>query len=269
MFTPPQPIKYQNSDKEPENFNSAKKQKSFLSAGAGFTRISSFILAVLLFLAMLNAKNNPYIYAASVLVLIFAAFIVNFKRLSFTWPHLLLPTTYILAVSSVFMVITNPTARFVFLLLSSLTFFGLELRLGKESHFLQNIYLISAFGLYLGMFAVRFYFNVSSFIIVPISFVLTYIFSLQGLSGFSLPAKKYFYFLLAALASEMTLGLMFWPAHFFVDAVVLFSFFYLLWLFSFSAFFGKLSRQKIYWQLILVAIVLILTLATAAWKPIG
>jgi hypothetical protein len=239
-----------------------------------FTKISSLTLAILLFLVLMpllpkpNYNVSPLVFAVSILGLILASLAINFKRLNFTWPHLLLPVIYLLAVGAVFMLIPSTTLCLIFLILVSINFYFLEVKLGKESHFLQNIYLLSVFGLYLGLFAVQFYFNLKNWYIVPIAFLLTYLLSVQGLAGFSLPAKRYFYLLTALICAEATWGLTFWPTHYFVNSIVLFSIFYLLWIFSFSAFFGKLSRQKIYWQLSLVAIVLTLTLTTAAWKTI-
>ena len=143
------------------------------------------------------------------------------------------------------------------------------MKLGKESHFLQNIYLLSVFGIYLGIFAIQFYYHLMSLWILPVVFLVTYVFAIQGFAGFTLPAKKYFYTLIAIICSQASLGLTLWPTYYYVDAVVLFCLFYLMWLFAFSAFFGKLSKQKIYWQVSLIAIVLLLTLATAAWKPLN
>lgn len=233
-----------------------------------FTKISSFVLAVLLFFGLLQSQASPYAFAGAVLILLFMAFAVNFRRLNFTWPHLLLPTLFIFATASCFAVISNPQTRLIFLLFASIAFFLLELRLGRESHLLQTFYLFSVFSIYLGYFALKFYFNLPLFLVIPLVFIASYLFALQGLSGFSLPAKKYFYFLIALLCAEAAWGLLLWPTHFFVDAVVLFSFFYLLWLFSFSAFFGKLSKQKIFWQVGIISIILILTFLTAAWKPV-
>lgn len=225
-------------------------------------------MAFLLFFVLLGSQGNQYIYTASIVVLILAVFAINFKRLNFTWPHLLLPTIYLLGVASVFAVIADPNFRIVFLVAACLLFYVLEMKLGHESHFLQNMFLLSAFGLYLGLFAAQFYFNLKAWWFVPLVFLATYLLSVQGFAGFSLPAKRYFYLMHALVISEAAWGLIFWPTYFFVDSVVLFCIFYLLWLFSFSAFFGRLTRQKIYWQLTLVAIVLLLTLSTAAWRPL-
>lgn len=233
-----------------------------------FTRISSITLAVLLFLVLLGSLGNFYIYATSIVVLILATFAINFKRLNFTWPHLLLPTIYLLGVGSVFAVITSPTFRLAFLIMACLLFYVLEMRIGRESHFLQNVYLLSVFALYLGLFALQFYFNLKIWWMIPLVFLLTYLLAVQGFAGFSLPAKRYFYLLVAIIISEAAWGLVFWPTHFFVNSVVLFCIFYLLWLFSFSAFFGRLSRQKIYWQVTLIALILAVTLGTAAWRPL-
>ena len=232
-----------------------------------FTRISSITLAILLFLVLLGSQSNLYIYAASLIVLIFGAFAINFKRLNFTWPHLLLPTIYLLGVGSVVAVISSSTFRLVFLILACILFYALEMRLGKESHFLQNIYLLSVFAIYLGVFALQFYFNLKVWWVLPLVFGVTYLLSVQGFAGFSLPAKRYFYLLVAMVVSEAAWGLLFWPTHFFVNSVVLFCVFYLLWLFSFSAFFGKLSRAKIYWQLTLIGLILLVTLSSAALRP--
>ncbi len=233
-----------------------------------FTKISSLILAILLPLLFWGSKSNLYVFAAAVVVLIFASLAINFKRLNFTWPHLMLPVLFLAASGSVFVLITSSTLQILFLIAAAFVFYFLEVKLGRESHFLQNTYLISVFALYLAVFAVQFYFNMRVWVVVPAMFVLTYLLAIQGFAGFSLPSKKYFHLLIALVAGEVTWALSFWPTHFFVNAVILFSFYYLLWIFSFSAFFGKLTRQKVYWQLTLVAIVLILTLSTAAWRPI-
>jgi len=233
-----------------------------------FTKISSLTLAVLMFLMFLGSSANLYVFAASVVILIFASLAINFKRLNFTWPHLLLPAIYLIASGWVFAIISSSGQRLVFLIVASILFYFLETKLGRESHFLQNIFLLSSFAMFLSLFAVQFYFNLKVWWVVPAFFGLAYLLAIQGFAGFSLPTKKYFYVLIALVVAESAWGLSFWPTHFFVDAVVLFCIFYILWLFSFSAFFGKLSRQKVYWQLMLVAIVLFLTLSTAAWRSI-
>jgi len=241
-----------------------------------FTRISSITLAVLTFVLLSSQilegqAQNPqrlYIVSAIIVILILASLIINFKRLNFTWPHLMLPIIYLLGIGSVFTILDSARVLWLFLLASSIALYFLEAKLGRESHFLQNIYLVSVFMLYLAMFAIQFYFNLHVYYVIAVSFILTYLLAVQGFAGFSLPSKKYFYLLLAVICAEVVWGLSFWPTHYFSNAVVLFCFFYLLWLFSFSAFFGKLTRQKVYLQLMLVAIVLVLTLSTTAWRPI-
>jgi hypothetical protein len=239
-----------------------------------FTKISSLILAILLFLLLFSQvgdENNAqrlFIVAAIIVIFVFATLAINFKRLNFTWPHLMLPTIYLIAAGSVFTIIASSTVLILYLLGISVIFYMLEIKLGRESHFLQNVYLLSVFALYLSMFAVQFYFNLKVWWMIPIAFVMTYLLAIQGFAGFSLPSKKYFHLLIAIVCTEVAWALSFWPTHYFVNAVILFSFFYLLWLFSFSAFFGKLTRQKVYWQLTLVLIVLILTLTSTAWRPI-
>ncbi|OGE80083.1 MAG: hypothetical protein A2660_00330 [Candidatus Doudnabacteria bacterium RIFCSPHIGHO2_01_FULL_45_18] len=237
-----------------------------------FNRISSTTLGLLMLVLLLGSTagntSNYYVLGWSIAVLILASLVINFKRLNFTWPHLLLPIIYLISSGSIFAIITDSTWRLVFLIVASVVFGILEMKLGRESHFLQNVYLLSVFGLYLALFAVEFYFDLQIWWFVLAVFALTYFLAIQGFAGFDLPAKKYFYLLLAMICAEAAWGLSFWPIYFLAAAVILFCFYYVLWLFAFSAFFGRLTRQKVYWQLALVTIVLFLTLSTAAWKPL-
>jgi hypothetical protein len=233
-----------------------------------FNKISSFVLAILLFAVLAGSSSQITVFIASLFVLMIATFAINLKRIGLSWPHLLLPILFLLGIGSVFMVITGPTIRLLFLVAAAVTFYLLELNLGHESHLLQNVYLLSVFALYVGIFAIHFYFSLHTFYVVLAVFFATYLLIIQGFAGFSLPAKRYFNFLTALTMAEAAWGLSFWPTHFVVNAVVLFSIYYIMWIFSFSAFFGKLTWKKIYLQLSLVSIVLLLTLTSAAWKPL-
>jgi hypothetical protein len=193
---------------------------------------------------------------------------VNFKRLGFTWPHLLLPCFYLVGIASIYAVITDNSWSVVFLVLAVIVFYFLEMDLGHESHFLQNIFLFSVFAIYIGLYALQFYFHLSFVWIVLLIFLSSYLLIIQGFAGFSLPVKKYFSLLISLVCAQVALGLFLWPTYYLVNAVITFIIFYLLWIFSFSAFFGKLSRNKIYWQLSLAIIVLGLVLVTTSFKPL-
>jgi len=233
-----------------------------------FTKIFSFTLSILLFLMLFGTREYPYFFALATVALVGSTLVFNYKRLNFTWPHLLLPTIYLIATAFIFGLITDSNLRIGFILAASIVFYFLEIQLGRESHFFQNLFLLSVFGIYLGLFSFEYYLHLQIYWLLLLVFMFTFIFAVQGFAGFALPAKKYFHFLTALIITEAAWGLTFWPTHYFVETVVLFCLFYLLWLFAFSAFFGKLSKAKIYWQLSLVAMVLIITLSTAAWRPL-
>ncbi len=233
-----------------------------------FNRISSLTLAILLFLTFFGSRNYHYILLAAVVFMILASLAINYRRLNFTWPHLLLPILYLVGVASVFAVIASFKLQVIFLISASLVLYVLEMKLGHESHFLQNIFLLSVFAWYMGLFALQLYIRLPVIWLILVVFSSTYLFGIQGFAGFSLPAKKYFYMLLAMICAEAAWGLSFWPTHFFVDAFVLFCIFYLIWLFAFSAFFGKLSKAKIYWQMTWVAFAIIIVLGSATWRPL-
>lgn len=233
-----------------------------------FNRLSSLILAILLFTVLAGSANNFYVFAASLAILLVATFSINVKRVGLSWPHLLLPVFFLLGIGGIFVVVTTSASRIAFLLAASVVFYLLESNLGKESHLLQNIYLFSVFAIFLGIFSAQFYFHLPTLLVVAGTFLITYLLILQGFAGFSLPAKKYFHVLTAVVCAQVAWGLSFWPTHYFVNAVVLFSVFYLIWIFSFSAFFGKLNWKKAYWQLGLIGLVLLITLTSAAWRPL-
>jgi hypothetical protein len=236
-----------------------------------FNRISSLVLAIAMFMVFMGSvrsNNELYILLISMAILLAAVTAINVKRIGFSWPHLLLPLIYIIGVGCIFIVISVDWFRTAFLVGTSLVLLGLELQLGKESHYLQNVYLFSVFAWFVGLFAIEFTFDIPAIWTVIVGFLISYLLIVQGFAGFSLPAKKYFNFLVALVCAQVIWGLLFWPTHYLTSAIVLFMIFYLLWIFSFSAFFGKLSIKKIYWQLALAAFVLGLILATAAWQPL-
>jgi hypothetical protein len=232
-----------------------------------FNRISSVILSILLFLVFLGS-GNLVVFSTGLVLFALATFAINFKRLRWSWPHLLLPVLYLLGIGSIYAAITGSSLRMVFLIFAAIVFYGIEIQLGRESHFLQNVYLFSVFAIFLGLYALQFYFHLNLIWMIVLVFALSYLLILQGFAGFSLPVKKYFSFLVALTCAEAAWGLALWPTYYVVNAVVTFAIFYLLWIFSFSAFFGKLTKSKIIWQLSLVAIVLLATFATASFKPI-
>ena|SRR3989338_1760305 len=233
-----------------------------------FSKISSLVLAILLFLVLLGSTSNLYVFGVSLGVLIIATFIVNLRRLGWNMSYLLFPVFFLIGVGGMFSIITSPTLRLIFLIVSCILFLMVELQLGKESHFLQNIYLLSAFAIFISIFALQFYFSLGIYLLALLVFVFSYLMIVQGFAGITLPVKKYFSFVIALSCGELALGLVLWPTYFLVNAIVLFCMFYLMWLFSISIFFGKLSVKKIYWQLALVSIVLIVTLTSASWRPL-
>lgn len=234
-----------------------------------FNKISPIILGILLFLVLVGSDRNIWAFLASLLILILVALYVNYRRFGVNWSHLLLPLFFLMGIGMVGAIMPSTATKIVFTASAVISFVSLELHLGRESHLLQNLYLLSVFMIYLGLFAARFYFvDVSFWWILAILGIFTYFLILQGFAGVSLPSKKYFCLIITLAVTEAALGLMLWPTHYLVNAVVLFLFFYLLWLFAFSAFFGKLSAKKIAWQLTLVGIALIVTFSTTAWQPV-
>ncbi|MBI2355846.1 MAG: hypothetical protein HYV13_01395 [Candidatus Doudnabacteria bacterium] len=232
-------------------------------------KISPVILSILLVVALLGSSGNLPLMGASIVVLAAVATFINYKRLGFYWSHLLLPIFFLVGAAGTYAVIPSQKPGLIFLILAGISFFYLERTLGKESHYLQNIFLLTVFLIYLGLFASAFYFvNFSFWWEIALITAFTVGLTLQGFAGITLPSKKYFFLLITVVIAESAVGLMLWPTHFLVNAIVLFLIFYLLWAFALAAFFGKLTSKKIYWQSMLVTLVLAAVLATASWMPL-
>jgi hypothetical protein len=239
-----------------------------------FNRVSSLILTLLLLMifwwsAQAVNPSSLTVFVVSLGLFIVSTFIVNIRRLGTSWPHLMLPVFYLLGMGSIFMVLTTSAMRLLFLIPAAFVFYMIELELGRESHFLQNVFLFSAFAIFVGLFGLQFYFHLNYIWMTLLIFFASYGLIMQGFAGFSLPVKKYFSFLIAFVCAQAAWGLSLWPTYYVVNALIAFSIFYLLWIFSFSAFFGKLTRNKIYWQLGLVLIILAVTLSTTSFRPLS
>ncbi|OGE81218.1 MAG: hypothetical protein A3E98_02080 [Candidatus Doudnabacteria bacterium RIFCSPHIGHO2_12_FULL_48_11] len=233
-----------------------------------FERISPIVLAGLFLLAVLGSGRDLPLLAGLVVVVAFIATVVNYRRFGLYWSHLLLPVLYLLGVGGVYATVSDIAVKSIFLGGSVIGFYFLERQLGKESHLLQNLYLVSAFLIYLAIFAMRFYFASLSiwWSLMFIAFA-TWLLIVQGFAGITSSSKKYFILATVLAITELALGLILWPTLYFVNAAVVFLVFYLFWLLAFSAFFGKLTPKKIYWQISLVGLALIIVISTAAWQP--
>lgn len=68
---------------------------------------------------------------------------------------------------------------------------------------------------------------------------------------------------------EFTWVLLFWPVHFFTQAVASLAVFYLMFMLSYLRSIGKLTRPKIYFQVSLISFIVIIALLSSAWEPIS
>lgn len=231
-------------------------------------KISSAILTFLFVIIFWGSTTNYFILTAAVALLIIAVSAVNLKRVSYSWPHLLLPVIFLLASGGIFAILTSFQLRIWFLIIAGIIFYLIETNLGKEGHLLQTTFLLSAFALYVSLFSLHFYLRLNPGFLILLSIFVTSLLAITGFAGFTLPVKKYFIILITVICGEISLALAYWPTYFMVNAIILFCIFYLLWTFAVAAFFGKLTKQKIFLQLITVGLVLIVVLSTTAWTPL-
>ncbi|OGE76344.1 MAG: hypothetical protein A3C85_00925 [Candidatus Doudnabacteria bacterium RIFCSPHIGHO2_02_FULL_48_21] len=74
---------------------------------------------------------------------------------------------------------------------------------------------------------------------------------------------------MALVMMEVAWTVLFWPVHFFTSAVMSFSAFYLIYMLAMFYFKGRLNRRKVYFQVSLISIVVLVTLASSSWQPIS
>jgi len=78
-----------------------------------------------------------------------------------------------------------------------------------------------------------------------------------------------FWALICALVQvEIAWAVFFWPVHFLTAAVTNFACFYILFIVSSMHFEGRLHKKGVYFQIILILIVLLMSLLSSPWSPL-
>jgi hypothetical protein len=231
-------------------------------------KLSSVFFSGLLFLLLFNSQESIYVLVGSAVALMVAILAMNLRKVGLAWSYQFISLTYIAAVFSGFILVPNQNLRLIFLIISAILFYFVQINLGKQSQLLQNVFLGNLFVIYVAIFSLQHYQRINLWVFLGLVTFLTFIFSVQGFAGFSTVSKKYFIFVLTFLAAQASLALFFWPVLFLTKAVVLFFLFYLFWSFAVAVFFGKLTKKKIILQSGIVFISLVLLLVSAAWQKL-
>ena len=243
-----------------------------------FQKFSSLFLAII-FVALFNMQSLVlWQLLTGVGGLIMITTIVNYflhrkgiHRIE-NYTFLLLPVIWISA-SAIFIFLQN--VRFweiVFAYALGIIFFRLQLSLQARvnSVFSENVFFLSAFGIFLGIWAINFFFTPGWWIIMALVFLFSVILIWIGIFNTHAERKEritYTLFLSLGL-TEISWALLFWPLHYLSMAIVISAIFYLAWTMTRLHFLGMLNFKKIAYHSGFIALILIITLSTAAWLPL-
>lgn len=185
---------------------------------------------------------------------------------------LLFPVLWIGASTVVIFLQNTKFWEIVFVYVLGIVFFRLQLNLRERTNsvFLENIFFLSSFGIFLGIWAIDFFFTPAWWLIMALVFVFSVILFWTGIFNTHADLKeKIIYSLLLAFAlTEISWALLFWPLHFVSIAIVISVIFYLAWTITRLHFLGLLNKKKIAYYSGFSFLIIFVTLSTAVWLPI-
>lgn len=137
--------------------------------------------------------------------------------------------------------------------------------------FIEEIFTLSAaFLVFNFLWSVNFFFTPPWWGMIGLVFVFGFLLFWQAFYKIGKPGNEALLqgLLCGLLAAESAWAILFLPVHFLTASVVSFMVFYVIYVLSSFYFAGRLTSKKIYFQLGLVALLLVLSLVSSPWQPI-
>ena len=244
-----------------------------------FQKFSSLFLGIAFVVLFSLQELVLWQLLAGVGGLILATTVINYfvhragKNRLEEFTFLLLPVLWVSASTVVIFLQNTKFWEIIFVYLLGIIFFRLQLRLQARTNsvFLENIFFLSAFGIFLGIWAIDFFFTPAWWLIMALMFVFSVILFWMGIFNTHAERReKVIYTLFLAFAlTEISWALLFWPLHFVSMAIVAAVIFYLAWTMARLHFLGLLNRKKIIYHSGFSVLILLVTLSTAVWLPLA
>ena len=170
-----------------------------------------------------------------------------------------------------FFLIPSAGLRGLFLLLGILLIYVFQSMVGlMGEQMLFNETLLTSFGFIMAMFALSWFFPVSSILYLGLVFVLMT--TLTRSSFASTPASSDVQLMgslvIGILVAESFWALSFLPLHFSALALILFAIFYFLWVLFYYELFQHLTLRKVQFHLAVSSIIIVLILLLTPWSII-
>jgi len=215
--------------------------------------------------------KNYLIFVLVSLVVILLANYFWLRRNERRAVFLLLPALFSLGAFGILATVSGLGFKVIIALALALLFYFYQLRYPvSHSTSLEEVFnLVTALVLLVFLWALSFFFNLSWWGLLMITFILFFLLFWQAFYkiGKQSTELSLWTLLSAILVVEVSWAVLYLPVHFLTSSVVVFSAFYLIYMFSRLYQKDKLSRDKIYFQLGLMGIVLLLSLVSSRWTP--
>lgn len=238
----------------------------------------SLFLGVFLAVVMYRQSLSPAIYlilGASGIALVALLNYWTFRKKIFVPANLvflILPCLWIISGIAVASLVSSPIlvlAVCTFFLVGFLFIQSVTDPLRILSANLEIWFFFSYFGIFLGIFAVDFYFSPGWWIIMILSFCFNYVFFWLALSSVAAAYRQrtLFAVILSFVFTEIMWAMLFWPLIFFPNALIIASLFYLAWSVTRMHFARILTLDKFLVHAVFILFVQIIVLASSRWLP--
>jgi len=186
------------------------------------------------------------------------------EKLAKIWSFLFL---FLLGGAGVLYILPDVVLRaiFAFLLLIVLAW---VLR-SRNNTDINTLALITAYVISVAQFGLHFYFRLSGWLILFVSFLwvgLMFWLGFQVVTGRISGSLKVMSLTAGLIGGQVALALVFWPVHFLVISTVFFLIFYLAWMVTYFYLTGLLNVHRILIHTVFVSVVLAIVLLTARWQ---
>lgn len=242
-------------------------------------RIINSVLAILIFGVAVTAYQGPKNYLLWGGILVFVLSLVNFwkvkasHQIQFSGLLVILPAVYVLGL---FGTVAATSALGVKLFLSIAGAIGLLFYEwnypARSAQPMEEIFtLLAAFLVLTALWAGSFFLHLPWWAVMLATFVIFYLVFWQGFHKMNiLKSDTVLWALISALImAEIVWAISFWPVYFLTAAVVSFAGFYLVYILSDLHFKGALSAKQVYFQIAIILVVLLFSLVSSSWQPLG
>jgi hypothetical protein len=232
-----------------------------LTALVGFFRSSdsvlSFSLTAGLTIAAIGIFSTARLYAHSK------------KRDDMKW--VIMPVLFAVGLFGT-MAATNGAGLLFALLSAYVMYFYFSYFPSGIPHYVEQTFtLLGVFMCSVMLWSLSFFFMIPWWVILIASFALFFLIFWQAFYKMGQHSGRLILGTLACslMMAEIFWALLFWPVYFFTSAIVSFAAFYLAYILSGLYFEGRITARKVYFQAGLVLLILLLSLASAAWQPLN